>query len=269
MVFVQPGHLGGGPPGIVGRDQAQGLHGAGRDALPAAVAGVGVEGWNEVRGVDGPHEPEAASGDHGFTATAAAVADEIHSLAHVLTELDEAVFPGGREELEALGCLDAAGDPVAGEGCGGGAEGHADIQRRVAGPSQVRHFVAAVAQADADGRRCAHHLRGALVVQHVQGLVLGKGPFVHEYPSKLRFTSGEEVPDEGLLHVQVVVEQFGQGFLVHVAPHAHEGKLEEPRHGRRQNVGGAPALLEVQKDRAGGELLQQISRFRFGDLPEG
>ena len=76
---------------------------------------------------------EAALGDEGLAAAAAAVADEVDAALDVLAELDQAALVGQVEEGHALGRADGPRVAVLGERLGRAVEGHADLHRRVAG----------------------------------------------------------------------------------------------------------------------------------------
>ena len=120
----------------------------------------------------------------------------------------------------------------------------------------MHHLVAAVAHADAAVRGGADDLARALVVEHVQGVVVGEHRLVDEDATELGLASDEQVADELLFDVQVLVEQLAEHLLVDVTAHAHHRELEEPGHRRRQDVGGLAVALGVDEDGSAGELVE-------------
>ena len=72
---------------IVGRDQRHRFDGTDADAFAAAVALIGLNARQEIGGVYRIQQAEFARGDHRFTATAAAITNEVHAFAHVFAEL--------------------------------------------------------------------------------------------------------------------------------------------------------------------------------------
>ena len=124
---------------------------AGFRAASTSVARVVVNSREVVGGVDGVKEPEAPRRDHGLTAATAAVADEGRPLPHVLAELGEALVLGLLQQVPALCGVDWPGEAVLCQGMCGVPEGQADLPARLAGPTDVPHLVAAVADADGEG----------------------------------------------------------------------------------------------------------------------
>jgi hypothetical protein len=114
----------------------------------------------------------------------------------------------------------------------------------------------------------AQDLAGPLEVEHVERVLRGEHALLHEGPAEPGLAPGEELPDEVLLHVEVLVEELGEGLLVHVGAHPHQGELEEARHGRRQDVLGSLLPLPVHEKRPPGEFLERAARLRLGDLPD-
>jgi len=168
---------------VVGRDEGHRFDGAGGGARSAARAGRAVDGRQEVGRVDRVEEAEAALGDHGLAATAAAVADEADPVPDVLAELDEVAGPGLVEQGQPFGGIDGPGVAVADEGRGGVVEGHADVEGRVAGAAGVLHLVPAVAEPDPPmgGVRTT---RWPLVVEE-WGRSRSSGPLVDKDPAEL------------------------------------------------------------------------------------
>ena len=135
---------------------------------------------------------EAAGGDQGLAAAAAAVADEVHALPDVLAELHEVELLRPVEEVEPLGDVHLPCVAVADEGGGGRVERHADVPRRVAGAPHVLHLVTAVAEGNPPVRRGPDHLAGALEVEDVEGVLLGEDRLLHEGAAELGLPGGEE-----------------------------------------------------------------------------
>jgi len=202
---------------------------------------------------------EAARGDQRLAAAAAAVADEIDLPADVFPELDKVAFVGLSQQIQPLGDFHPAGEAVADQRSGRVAEGHADLLRRGAVPAEMLHLVTAVADPHRPVGGAPDHLARPLVIQHVKGVFRGQGRFVHENPPQLRLPFREEVPDEILLHVQVLVEELAEELLIDVVPDPHHGKFEKAGHRGRQEVGLVPLVVfHVQKEGAAG---QRIERF--------
>ena len=156
---------------IVGRDQGHRLDGTGVHAGAAARAASRFELGHEIGRVDRVERGEAALGDEGFAAAAAAIADEIDAPLDVLAELDEAALVGRLQEPHALGDGGGARVAVFRERFRGGVEGHADVHGRVAGAAEVHHLVTAVAHAYADTRGGLDDFARPLVVEDQERVV--------------------------------------------------------------------------------------------------
>jgi hypothetical protein len=196
-------------------------------------------------------------------------ADEVDPLAHVLPELHQAVLLGPVQQVQALGRVHRAGVAVPGQGRGRGVEGHADVLGRVAVAAHVLHLVTAVAGADGPVGGRADDLAGPLVIEHVHGVFGREHGLLHEDAAKLGFAVGKEGLDEVLFDVQILVEEFRQGLLVDVAARAHHGELEEPGHGRGQDVGRAAVLaFDVDEHGPPGQVVQDVPGLRQVHLPD-
>ena len=184
------------------------LDGADLNALPAAGAPLLPDDGEEAGRVHGVEDRETAGGDQRLAAAAAAVADEIDPFPDVFPELDEPLVISPCQEIQPLGHVDGAGKAVTDQGVGGVVEGHADLHRRGAGPADVLHFVAAVADADRPVGGAADDLACPLVVEDVEGVFSGQARFMDENPSELRLPLGEEGLDERLLDVEILIIEF-------------------------------------------------------------
>ncbi len=184
--------------------------------------------------------------------------------AHVLAELHQVVLVRLLQQLHPLGDVDRARVAVARQRVRAAVEGHADVLGRVAVAAHVLHLVAAVAHADAAVRRGLDDLARALVVEHVQRVVVGEHRLVDEHSAKLRLAVREQRLDEVLFDVEVLVEQLAEQLLVHVVADAHHRELEEAGHRRRQHVGGHAVALGVHEDGSAGELVEH--RARLGEV---
>ena len=156
---------------------------------------------------------------------------------------------------------------MADEGIGAGVEGHTDVHGRIAGAAYMLHLVAAVADADSAVAGRTHDFAGALVVEHGQALVGQQHLLVDESAAQSGLTH-EERRDEVLLHVDVLVVELGQQFLVDVAAQAHHGEFEEAGHGRRQHIrGNAVRSRHVEQDGAAGQFVEDLLRLTLLHLP--
>ncbi len=252
---------------VVGRDHGHGLDRTGGDAIAAPRARGGLDHGQEIRRVDGMEEPEAPLGDHGLAAAATAIADEADPPADVLAELDEIAAPGLVEQGQALGHVDGPGVAVPDEGRRGVVEGHADVEGRVAGAARVLHLVPAVAEADTAVGRGLDDLAGPLVVEDVQGVLFRQDSLVDEGPPEVGLAMGEEGLDEVLLDRDVLIIELRQGLLVDVPPEAHERELEEPGHGRRQDVGRSLGALDVDEQGPGGQGIEGLAGVGLAHTP--
>ena len=194
--------------GIVRRNQAHRLDGADLYALPATGASLFPDDGEEMGRVYGVEDPETTGGDQRLAAAAAAVADEIDPFPDVFSELDEPLIMSPGQEIQPLGRVNGAGEAVADQGVGGVVERHADLHRRAAGPTDVFHLVAAVADADRPVGGGADHVARPLVVEDVKGVFSGKARFMDEDPSELSLPVGEEGLDERLLDVEILIIEF-------------------------------------------------------------
>jgi hypothetical protein len=220
---------------------------------------VEVDLGEEVRGVDGFEDSEAAGRDHGFAAAAAAVADEADPALDVLAELDEVLIVGFLEEVQSLGGVDRTGVAVANQRSGRVVEGHADVERGPAGLADVIHLVPAITEADPAMGGRPDDLAGPLVVEDVEGVLVGKDGFLDEDSAELGFSLDEEGLDEILLDRDVLVVKLGQGFLVDVPAQPHHRELEESGHGRGQSVNLPRPAPDVEEEGPARELVQDLT----------
>lgn len=130
------------------------------------------------------------------------------------------------------------------------------------------HFVAAVAHAHGAMRGGADNLTCTLIVENRKREVRRHRRFVDKNPSQLGLAGGEERPDEFFFDVQVLIEEFRQGFLVNILPDTHQGKLEESGHGRGQREEGVAILFCVQEKTAVCEGLKNATGCCFRLLPD-
>ncbi len=130
--------------GVIGGDQAHSLHRTSGDTPAAAGAAGGIKFGKKVGGVNGVEGGKLSLSDHRLAAAAAAVADEVDPLLHILTELYQIVFVSLLKEVEPFSHIHLAGVAAFYKGGGRGVEGHTDIHRSVACPVHMRHLVAAV-----------------------------------------------------------------------------------------------------------------------------
>jgi hypothetical protein len=266
-VLVDLGHLLPRMGGIVGRNEGHRFDRTDRRAFAASRAGVEVDRRQKIRRMDGVEQTEAAGRDHGLAAAAAAVADEVDPPLDVLPELDEVMVVGLVEEGEPLRDVHGPGVAVADEGRGRGVEGHADVERGVAGRPDVAHLVAAVADPDAAMRSGLDDLARPLVVEDVEGVFVGEDGLVDEDPPELGLPLGEEGLDEVLLHGDVLVVELGQDLLVDVPPEPHHRELEEAGHGRRQDVVMPLAAGDIDENGPAGEGVEGFLGLGDAHLP--
>ena len=89
------------------------FHRACSSAFTASAAEIQVNLSNKVCGMDGLHASEPPGCYHGFTAAAAAIADEINLLSYVFTELDQVMFVGRLEQVASFDDVNLAGYTMA------------------------------------------------------------------------------------------------------------------------------------------------------------
>ena len=236
--------------------------------LPQPLQASSLTFGQEIGGGDGVQHGEALGREHGLAAAAAAVADEGHTVLHVLAKLHEVVLLGHVQQVHAFLHVHLARVPVLDQRLRRTVEGHADVHRGVAGLVEVLHLVAAVAGADAHVGGSVDHLAGSLVVHHREGVVPIQRLLVHEGAAQLGFAPGEEVLHKVLFHVQVLVIELRQQFLVVAIAHAHHGELEEARHRRRQHENLLPVQFHVQQHPLRSQGLQNLLGFQGGLLPD-
>ena len=82
------------------------------------------------------------------------------------------------------------------------------------------------------------------------------------------FASREQGFDEVLLDVKVLVEKFGEEFLVVVVADAHHGEFKEAGHRRRHDEHLAMARVDVEHHAPRGQRFEDVAGLGFGLLPE-
>ncbi len=132
------------------------------------------------------------------------------------------------------------------------------MHRRVAGFAEVLHLVTAVARPGAYVGGGADHFGGALIVHHLEGRCRAQGILIDEGPPHARFPGAEEIFHEILFHVQVLVEQLCQQFLVVPVAQTHHGEFEETRHGRRKDEEPFLFKLHVQQHSPRSEVFEDL-----------
>ena len=91
---------------------------------------------------------------------------------------------------------------------------------------------------------------------------------MHEDASHLGRSGHEEGHEKIVLDMHILMEQFTQRLLVDIAPDAHEGKLEEADHRRRQDIGGDAVFLQIEKNGPVRQVIENPCRLRLPDLPD-
>jgi len=91
---------------------------------------------------------------------------------------------------------------------------------------------------------------------------------MNEDASHLGLSRHEEGLEEIILHVDILVKQLAQGLLIDIAPEAHEGKLEETDHGRREDIDRRAVLLQIEKDRPVRQIFEDPRRLPCADFPD-
>ena len=132
----------------------------------------------------------------------------------------------------------------------------------------MHHLVTAVAGADPPVGCRLDHLAGTLPVQDDQHVLIRKHGFVDKGASELGLSLGEEGPDEVLFHIEILVEELGQQFLVNVFPDAHQGELEEPGHGRREGIVHLPMHIDIHQQGLVGQPVEESARLVFRPAPD-
>ena len=130
--------------------------------------------------------------------------------------------------------------PYVDEVVGDAVEREAHLLRRVAGLPQVAHLGAAVTAADGDARGAvdagAHPVPG----ENLGGNDLAQHRLVREHPRKGR-VSHALLQEEVALDLAVLVVEPGQELRVELPVGAHQGELDETKHGRREQIAlGSP-----------------------------
>ena len=247
--------------GIIGGHQGHGFHRAGIHAFPATIAGCFINYRQKIGGMHRVEHAKLAGGDHGFAATAAAVADEVDAFTHIFPELYQILVISLLEQVQPFAHVHRPGVTMPGQCFSRTVEGHADIHGGITGPAHVHHFMAAIAHPHAALAGGADHFTGAFVIQHVQRILIGKHRFMDIHTPQLCFASDKQVADEFFFHIHILVEQFPQHFLVDVTAQAHHREFKEAGHGRWQGVGGLASVLGIHQDGAAGQRIQGQLRF--------
>ena len=143
------------------------------DTFAATVAIRLMDFRQKICRVDRLKYPELACGDHGLAAAPAAITDEAHLALIIFSELNEIVFIGIVERLQALICCYGTCISVFRERCGGKIKCHTDIHRCVARSADVVHFMSAVACTYADMCCRLDDFTGTFVVHNVKGMIVG------------------------------------------------------------------------------------------------
>ncbi len=220
-----------GDPAGVHRD---GRDGAGPRAAGAAAAAFWIDLGHEAARPDSG-QIEVVDGHQLAAAAATAVADVGGPLLHVVGDLHEPRLLRLVHELERLGGLDGPPHLVARHELGSGIERQANLLGRIAVATEVLGRVAAVADRDRHGAGLAHDLGGPLPAEHVgQGIVVEQ-VLAHQRAADLGLAA-EDLPGESRVAVGVGVDELCRPLLVEPAARAHHRVLDEPHHGRAQEV---------------------------------
>ena len=83
------------------------------------------------------------------------------------------------------------------------------------------HLVPAVTAAHANMACRFDHFAGALIVQHVQCILIGQGGFLYEGSPQLRIAASKQFPNKIFFHVHVFMEEFAKYFLVDIVADTH------------------------------------------------
>lgn len=183
--------------GFAGGDEFEGVEGAGGGALAAAVALVGVDGGDMVRGDGTVVAVEEAEALEHFAAAGAAVAEEGRLVADVVDHLDEAELPGVGEGFEGAGLVDGLGEAGVDEVAGGLAEGEAVVEGEVAAVAQVFLDVAAVAEAFGPVAGAGDEFGGAFPVEDFGLVAVEEGFFLGEGSGEAGRSAVEHLEEGG------------------------------------------------------------------------
>ena len=104
------------------------------------------------------------------------------------------------------------------------AEGQAGLHGgiQLAGDAKMEVFVAAKTGAYADEIGFLNDMGRPLVVQDMVGLFCHEDGFIDKDPPQLGVHAQEEVFDEILFHIDILIKEFTQIFLIDISPGPHE-----------------------------------------------
>ncbi|OPZ63961.1 MAG: hypothetical protein BWY83_03292 [bacterium ADurb.Bin478] len=156
---------------------------------------------------------------------------------------------------------------VAGEHLAAMIESHADVHRRLARSVQMGHLMTAVAHPHRAVAGGSNDLAGSFIVQHIERMLRRKRRLMHEHASQLRLAPAEKIFDEILLHRDILIIKFGEGFLIQIVADAHQAEFKKTCHGRRQSVGHSPVLFAIQQQSPIRQLIENVTGLRFRHLP--
>jgi hypothetical protein len=152
---------------IIAGNKGHGFDRAGSYAFSTTVAGAFIDFGEEVGGMDGIEHAKFTGGDHGFTAAATTITDEVDALANVFTELDQIPFVGFLKQIHTFADIHKSGVAMTSECCGGVVEGHADIHGGITVASDVLHFMPAIAYTNAAMSGGLDDFAGTFIVKDV------------------------------------------------------------------------------------------------------
>jgi hypothetical protein len=80
------------------------------------------------------------------------------------------------------------------------------------------------------------------VIEDVERVLLREHRLLDEGASEPGLSLGEQGLDEILFHVQILVEELGEGSLIQIRTDPHHRELEETSHRGRQAIDRVPVL---------------------------
>ena len=122
---------------------------------------------------------------------------------------------------------------------------HGGIQ--LTGDAQMVVLVTAETGADTDKISFFYDMGGPLVVQDMVGLFCHENGLVDEDPPQFCVHSQEEILDEILFHIDILIKELTQVFLINIAPGSHQGELEKADHGRGQDELADAVIIGVDQ----------------------
>jgi hypothetical protein len=231
----------------------------------AANTGIILKGRNKAGGFHWMKISEFFGRNQSFAAATAAVADKGDVVADVFAALNQIVFVGSVKHFHSFRDIYPSGVIMTDQSVGGAPEGHADIVKGgIAIFADVKHFMTAIAHADANVVGGLDALTGPFKIENLNQIITCQDTFVDKNPAQSGFGTEKKFFHEILFNIHVLVKQFPQELLVNIVAGSHHRKLQKSRHWRRKQIAGFLGTSKIHQNTTGTKGIQYCLSFFFG-----